>query len=726
MLSADATRIALMERTFGEGAPPARAAVADLPRAENGTLRAPEPTDFTSVPTAATVPGTGGTYNLFRHEEVVLSADGLHAIVVAQYLRPFGDGLFDRLTAVFGYRLADGASTRLDLGAAGTPIGNRDRSLAGVAVSGNGRRVAFAEENAPGQPASVVHAVDRDPDEDGAYGPDGGEPILSQVASRNTASVVVGGRSPAFSADGRYFAFATDAGGTHNGVDDTIRFESCIRRPPPILTINSYTAAELAAGPAAPGRAQPAPRGLAATHGPTHGPTQSPAPVPSSSSSSAPPVQTGTSYCDIAVRDLVVDRQREAANQPRLPAELASPSLRTACRAFTPGATCEGNGESDDPVLTADGSAVAFASAATDLVEGDTNSRRDVFVRRFLPELRADPLNFGAVQLDNATNRTAEIGHVGFGPLGIASVAITGPNAADFEVFPAETCTGAVLHASLQCLVSVRFRPREVGERSAVLEVRPRGGGAPLRVPLVGSGTERPISGNGFRAEPNPLDFGERRVLSTSDARAVTVTNAGTAPLRISSVRFEAAGANSFPGDYRIVANTCLAGNAPLVIPRGGTCQVTLSHNPQGSGSRPAVLVFDDPIGAPFPQMVAVRGGGAQPVLTASPPLARPGQVSQVKGSNFPANQSVTVKLDGMPGEIRCRSNSDGELVDADNRLWVALVVLPGTTPGGKDLRATVTSGLTPPNTVEAKVRYVVVPGSGTPRERDSTLRLRR
>jgi Tol biopolymer transport system component len=41
----------------------------------------------------------------------------------------------------------------------------------------------------------------------------------------------------------------------------------------------------------------------------------------------------------------------------------------------------EGDGDSTDPSISADGNLVAFQSAATDLVAGDTNARIDVFVR---------------------------------------------------------------------------------------------------------------------------------------------------------------------------------------------------------------------------------------------------------------------------------------------------------------------------------------------------------
>src|SRR4051794_15249648 len=41
----------------------------------------------------------------------------------------------------------------------------------------------------------------------------------------------------------------------------------------------------------------------------------------------------------------------------------------------------QGNGNSGSPALTADGSAVVFASDATNLIGGDTNATWDVFVR---------------------------------------------------------------------------------------------------------------------------------------------------------------------------------------------------------------------------------------------------------------------------------------------------------------------------------------------------------
>jgi hypothetical protein len=43
------------------------------------------------------------------------------------------------------------------------------------------------------------------------------------------------------------------------------------------------------------------------------------------------------------------------------------------------------DGSSEQPAITGNGRVVAFVSRATNLVPGDTNDVRDIFVRRILP-----------------------------------------------------------------------------------------------------------------------------------------------------------------------------------------------------------------------------------------------------------------------------------------------------------------------------------------------------
>jgi hypothetical protein len=138
---------------------------------------------------------------------------------------------------------------------------------------------------------------------------------------------------------------------------------------------------------------------------------------------------------------------------------------------------------------------------------------------------------------------------------------------------------------------------------------------------------------------------------------------------------------------------------------------VSVVHRPLGIGVRPAALKVDDdgePVGVAH--LVPVTGAGAQPVLTAAPPLAAPGRVSQLTGTAFPPNQSVTLTLDGMPGSTVVTTDADGSFA-------TALLILPHTFPGPRQLHgtATVVAEVPAPVTVAATADYLVVPGALQP-----------
>lgn len=61
--------------------------------------------------------------------------------------------------------------------------------------------------------------------------------------------------------------------------------------------------------------------------------------------------------------------------------EIAAGAQNTTTRISVSSAGAEGNGESFEPAITADGRLIAFASRATNLVPGDTNGLIDVFVK---------------------------------------------------------------------------------------------------------------------------------------------------------------------------------------------------------------------------------------------------------------------------------------------------------------------------------------------------------
>ena len=606
-LSADASRVAYEAITPGDDSPDTfDVRVSLLRHGDHGQLLTPADGDITGPSLPGELSGSSGDgYFEDRASAPALSADGSHVVLIAEYLKRLdGGGFLPPIEALFDFDVTSKAVTRVDLDDNGNPIstGAGADFVSQPAISGNGRLVAFTV-SAGRDLLSTVRIVDRDPNGDGVFGPvagppPAGQPISSTIAGRNTAGAVVSAQDPAFSADGRYFAFVTDAGGVHNGVDRVGGRFSCI-----------------------------------------HVDNESPTP-------------DNASNCDVVVRDLIVDRQRVAAGLPRLPAELASPS-NLPCAGFPAGTTCEGGGDSITPVLDADGSAVAYTSDAPDLVDGDTNNLPDAFERHFQPRLAGTPLDFGGLHLADALTLAVPVSHVGFGPLNVTTATVTGTNPTDFTPVVPDTCTNALLHETDRCLVSVRFKPGALGTRTATLEVRWRGSDTNVaRIPLSGTGTITPVPG--FSVNPDPINFGERPVTASSPPVAVTVTNTGTAPLTITTVDIFIGG--GFPGDFRISAQTC---TGKPIAPQG-TCQVTVIHRPLDTGARPAALQFLDDSPPAGPHLIPMTGAGTIAKLLASPPLSQPRRVSQISGTAFPPGQTVHLNLDNMPGTTTVTTDAAG------------------------------------------------------------------
>jgi hypothetical protein len=559
-------------------ASPETVVVAHLTKAANGDLTAPDPSRYVDAHTSFTGHPEADAL------EPTLSSDGQHVAFLArcpecassEAPRP-GETMALDVEDLVGRR-----TTRVDVDAKGGPL----TGLPGLpSLSGDGRVVAFQEgpANETGPPQVIV--VNRDPDRNGQLGPGNGQRITTGVVSGNRTGGTGEGQEPALSTDGRYVAFDTNGIDMSNGVD----------------TRNGN----------GEGNGTPGPPGSGVT---------------------------GLNR-QVVVRDLVVDAARVAAHQPRLPAELASPSAGTQCGLHQ---TCAGNGDSVRPSVDADGGVVAYASSANDLVPTDSNGSEDVFARHFQPTLTADGVDFGTVPFGGSGTASVTVREVGFGPVQVTAVAVTGRDGHDFAVFPAENCTGTVLHETETCLVSLRFVPSGGGARSAGLALFRRGGSTPVVVPVVG-GVGPAL--NTFRATPDPLAFpGSRLALSASAPGVVTVTNGGLAPFAIRTVTV-LGGPRLFPGDYLIAVNGC----AGVILPPGGTCRMSVLDIPHGSGVRPGALRFDDTSGG-GPHLVGLTATGTTPTVRVSPGVVTAGRVTTVTGTGWPSGGQVTLALPTQPG----------------------------------------------------------------------------
>ncbi|HJT57984.1 MAG TPA: choice-of-anchor D domain-containing protein [Ktedonobacteraceae bacterium] len=115
----------------------------------------------------------------------------------------------------------------------------------------------------------------------------------------------------------------------------------------------------------------------------------------------------------------------------------------------------------------------------------------------------------------------------------------------------------------------------------------------------------------GIGLSPNSVNFGAQVVNTTSQPRAVTLTNTGTASLNISSINISGANAGDF-------AQT---NNCPSSLAASATCTINVTFTPSSTGNRSANLnVADNAQGSP--QGVALSGLGQNapaPIVSLNP-----------------------------------------------------------------------------------------------------------
>jgi hypothetical protein len=101
--------------------------------------------------------------------------------------------------------------------------------------------------------------------------------------------------------------------------------------------------------------------------------------------------------------------------------------------------------------------------------------------------LNPETLDFGEQPLDRTSEpRTVTLTNVGQSDLTINSINLDGADTADF-VFE-EVCTGLALQPGQSCLITVRFKPRLTGPRTAELTLTDNAPNTPQHLPLSGVG----------------------------------------------------------------------------------------------------------------------------------------------------------------------------------------------------------------------------------------------
>ncbi|MFH0751291.1 MAG: choice-of-anchor D domain-containing protein [Chloroflexota bacterium] len=322
-----------------------------------------------------------------------------------------------------------------------------------------------------------------------------------------------------------------------------------------------------------------------------------------------------------------------------------------------------GDAGSGYPAVSGDGSQVAFASAATTLVPGDTTAgpvsspglaayvpfaiSGDVFVR------------------DRGAPRTTRIS-VGRDNASEANGFSTYPSISSSGRFVAFTSAADNLIA------------REANKANDVF-VRDR----PPRV----------------EAGPDPLDFGSAPLGSLGTTRAATIRSTGITPARIGAISIGGANAS----DFVVAANPC---SDRTLVP-GAMCELGVLFIGTAKGERAATLQVANDAGEPV--VLRLVGAVGIPKLAVEPQSGPPGLVVIATGTGFPPNAPVSLRWSvGISATPLVPVVSD-----ATGSFTAQVLIVPRDRVGRRNLRAVASvPGLTVDPVI---VRFLVVTATAGP-----------
>ncbi|MNR71349.1 IPT/TIG domain protein [compost metagenome] len=240
-------------------------------------------------------------------------------------------------------------------------------------------------------------------------------------------------------------------------------------------------------------------------------------------------------------------------------------------------------------------------------------------------------VDFGNSSLNTPVTRQVTLTNQGKTP---ATVQMT--YATNSENFTVVSGCNQVLDENASCSLGVQYLAQTAGRADGELLVTTREGQT-LKVALTG---QVPAGAIGLSA--TNLIFGTAGIGQTTDAKTVSISNTGTAPLELRDVRLDST------TDFVLANNGCASS-----LPAGGSCSVSVSFAPSASGARMANLVVAS--NDPNTPTAAVRlyGTGQAGALAVSPGSANFGLV--LTGQE--AVQTFTIANQG-PGAGRVTSAS--------------------------------------------------------------------
>ena len=159
----------------------------------------------------------------------------------------------------------------------------------------------------------------------------------------------------------------------------------------------------------------------------------------------------------------------------------------------------------------------------------------------------------------------------------LSGIAITGANAADFQIIPFVNPCGSPV-PSYGCNLELQFTPSKIGVESAALNIA-YGIDSHLVIPLVGEGLKE---NNTVSVSPLALDFGTQTVGGASAAAVINVANMSDGLVNVYTPVILGANAASFA----ITQNNCSVG----YFSAGFSCSIYVTFTPSAAGGVGATL----------------------------------------------------------------------------------------------------------------------------------------
>jgi uncharacterized repeat protein (TIGR01451 family) len=278
--------------------------------------------------------------------------------------------------------------------------------------------------------------------------------------------------------------------------------------------------------------------------------------------------------------------------------------------------------------------------------------------------LSPNPVNFGEVQLGTSKSATVTFSNSGTDATDITGLSVGGADASDFSVVTSSlTCqqdtSGIVVPAQGSCSVDFTFTPGATGDRSATIAVPNSSSDGARTLTLTGTGINPVLSAN-----PASLSFGDQVDGTTSPAMAVTVANAGTTDLVVTSA--------SASGDFSSDASACTS----QPIAPNQTCVISVSFSPTATGGRSGTLTIKSNA-LSSPDSVSLSGTGIAPLISVTPGTLQFGSVPVTSTS---APQSVTVANAGTSDLTVTSAAASGPFAVSSDACTGAGAIAPGGT----------------------------------------------